>query len=174
MVKKVLDHEFNVSAIGVNSAFLSALICSGITVEKFTFHNFLIAKKSNKEKQIFKILKQKETIVCYESVHKMKDTLMILKKLAPQRNFCLGREISKKYETFYRGNLESLDLSTFRFQGEFVLVIAGNTDKNLINLQDFLNKIKTIDLKNKQIMQLGKIFFGLKHKDLYKIIHNKK
>lgn len=156
LVVEVVKAGFNVTSVGISSPLIAALICSTIPCHKFVFQNFLLPSRQQKAKQIANLLSSSETIVCYESVHKLADTLKNMQQVAPQRRFCLAREISKRHETFYRGVLGDLNLKTIVFKGEFVLVIEGQNALLSPNLQHFVDKMKKLDLTNKQIVSVGK------------------
>lgn len=172
LVVAVINEGFNVTSVGINSPLLAALICSGIPCHKFLFHNFLLPSRLQKVKQITQLLTTTETIVCYESVHKLKTTLKIMQTIAPQRRFCLAREMSKQHETFYRGILEELDFNQITFKGEFTLVIAGADAKIDMLTKIFVDKIRALDLTKQQILQIGKQL-GYSRKELYKVLNCK-
>jgi len=142
-----------------------------LPTNKFVFGGFVLPSKTRREENLQKFLLIPETIVFYESVHRLKETLLILKNVAPKRKFCLAREISKMHETFYRGLLQDIDLKAITYRGEFVFVIEGNPIlAKTITAETFFHKIKDLNLTNKQILFLGKIFFRLKKHDLFKFL----
>ena len=137
-MKEAIENDIDVVTVPGASAGISALIASGLTTYKFLFVGFLNSKKAKREKELEKLLKTEETLVMYESPHRIEETLKILSKLIPTRRMVLAREISKKFETYYRGTpLEIMEvLDTIK--GEIVLVIEGNerkeVDESLNNL----------------------------------------
>lgn len=166
LVVDVVKAGFNVTSIGVSSPLLAALICSAIPCHKFIFTNFLLPSRRQKSAQIKELLTNSETIVCYESVHKIEDTLRIMKEVAPDRQFCLAREISKQHETFYRGLFKNLSFKDVVFKGEFTLVVAGLKKTVMTGTDLFIDKMRRLRLNNRQIVAVGKEL-GFSKKNLY-------
>ena len=93
----------NISVIGLpgSTAFVPALISSGISPSKFLFYGFLNSK-SNKQKQELESLKNYPyTMIMYESPHRIDKTLNNMLEILGNRKICLAREISKLYEEIY-------------------------------------------------------------------------
>lgn len=112
------------------SALISALNVSGFPADKFIFFGFPpIKRKRNKFFQ--EVVRIKQTIVFYESVHRINKTLKELKGiLDSERKIVVCRELTKKFETIYRGNIEKIieqinSLPKQEFKGEFVIVIEN-------------------------------------------------
>ncbi|MBU8697876.1 16S rRNA (cytidine(1402)-2'-O)-methyltransferase [Bacillus pumilus] len=112
---------------GANAA-LTALIASGITPQPFFFYGFLDRQKKEKKKQLEALKKRQETIIFYEAPHRLKETLTLMKEMWGNRNIAITRELTKKFEEFIRGDLESvLTWATEnQIRGEFCLVVQGN------------------------------------------------
>ncbi|MEH7805502.1 MULTISPECIES: 16S rRNA (cytidine(1402)-2'-O)-methyltransferase [Bacillus] len=112
---------------GANAA-LTALIASGITPQPFFFYGFLDRQKKEKKKQLEALKKRQETIIFYEAPHRLKETLTLMKEVWGNRNIAITRELTKKFEEFIRGDLESVLIWAVENQirGEFCLVVQGN------------------------------------------------
>ena len=109
------------------SAVIAALSVSGLPTDKFLFLGFLPHKKG-RETLFKRIQENEETIVFYESTHRIIKTLERLGKLLEaDRRVVVSRELTKKFETIYRGNilevLEQIKKDTVK--GEFVVIIQG-------------------------------------------------
>ena len=107
------------------SALTTALSISGFPADRFVFLGFPPIKK--RRKTFFKELSQvKETIVLYESPYRILKTLDQLKEVI-QRDIVLCRELTKKFETIYRGSIEEviIQLEQDKIKGEFVIVIKN-------------------------------------------------
>lgn len=101
------------------SALISALSVSGFLADKFIFLGFPPAKK--KRKKFFQEVAQaKYTVVLYESSHRILKTLQELINLDRQIVVC--RELTKKFETIYRGNIREI-IEQVKPKGEFVIII---------------------------------------------------
>lgn len=113
---------------GANAA-LTALIASGIIPQPFYFHGFLPRKKKELKEALEELNKREETMIFYESPHRLKQVLeQMLQVFQKDRQIVLARELTKRYEEFIRGSLEEVlewaDQHSIR--GEFVLIVEGN------------------------------------------------
>lgn len=112
------------------TAFVPALVASGIPSDKFCFEGFLPQKKGRQTRLKF-LAEEPRTIVLYESPHRVKKTLeQLAEYLGEDRFAATCREISKKFEDIRRGTLKEL-ISYFELnepRGEFVLVVSGKND----------------------------------------------
>lgn len=115
---------------GANAA-VTALIASGLAPQPFTFYGFLSRKKSDLNAELVDLKDKTETIVFYESPHRL---IQFLKELVnvfgEERKVVLAREVTKRYEEFIRGTAkEVLDWADeTQLRGEFVVMVAGNDD----------------------------------------------
>ena len=121
----------NISVIplpGANAA-TTALIASGISPQPFTFYGFLSRKKTDLKRELTELNQHKETLIFYESPHRLKDMLASLIEIfGPERQLVLAREMTKRYEEFIRGTAEEALKWTLEteLRGEFVVIVAGN------------------------------------------------
>ena len=114
------------------SALTTALSVSGFPADKFVFMGFPPAKKG-REKFFKRVVEAEYTVVFYESVHRILKTLGQLNNLLKTQNSLLKtkivvcRELTKKFETTYRGNIEEiisqLNKDKNQLRGEFVVII---------------------------------------------------
>ena len=107
-------------------AVIAALSISGFPTDKFYFAGFPPHK--NKRQKFFKELTaREETIVFYESTHRILKTLSELQTFLPQREIMLARELTKQFETIYRGTAEQIleKIKKGPSKGEFVVVIRS-------------------------------------------------
>lgn len=107
------------------TALASALSISGFPTDKFSFYGFLPIKKGRK-KILEQVIKNKTAVVIYESPYRIIKTLQELKKAGLDRDIVLCRELTKKFETIYRGNVNEVidQLKNNTIKGEFVMVIS--------------------------------------------------
>lgn len=122
-----IKEGFNVVPISGSSAFINALVASGIITQPFLFHGFL----PSTNKQLRRTLKEYQyfsyTMVFYVSIHKLKPTLETMLEIWGERKASLAREITKLHEEFIRGTLKEIIEVTDELKGEFVLVVEGNS-----------------------------------------------
>ncbi|MCF7924128.1 MAG: 16S rRNA (cytidine(1402)-2'-O)-methyltransferase [Candidatus Izimaplasma sp.] len=131
LVKKAIELDFNVVALPGSNALLPALIMSGLKTQPFIFIGFLDSKSKKRKEEIERVKYYSETLVFYESIHRIKTTLEEMFQILGERQFSIAREISKTYEEIIRGQLsEYNDLPDLK--GELVIIVDGYKD-HLIN-----------------------------------------
>lgn len=129
LVKECIANNIVVECLPGATAFVPALVVSGLTNNEFTFVGFLPVKKGRKTK-LESLLTEKKTMIFYESPHKIGKTLKDLaENFGAERKASLSREISKKFEETLRGTLtELMEISEKRnLKGEMVLIVEGAT-----------------------------------------------
>ena len=126
LVQAALENNIRIIPIPGASAFLASLTVSGLPVNRFVFEGFLPIKKGRKSK-IEALSGEKRTIVFYESPYRILKTVQQLLTGWGNRRCVMGREITKKFEEFYRGGLADLlaYLEKKPVKGEIVLIVAG-------------------------------------------------
>lgn len=117
---------------GANAA-LTALIASGIAPQPFFFFGFLDRSKRERKKQLEALKNRQETMIFYESPHRLKETLAAIREVFGNRQIALTRELTKKFEEFIRGSIEEALTWSEREQvrGEFCLVIEGSREETI-------------------------------------------
>lgn len=134
LAKSCAENQITIECLPGATAFVPALVVSGLPNNEFSFIGFLPVKKGRKTK-IDSLVHEKRTLVFYESPHKIGRTLADLAlAFGLERKASLSREISKKFEETLRGTLHELvqrtDARTLK--GEMVLVVEGfNEDKTI-------------------------------------------
>lgn len=149
---------FNVVSIPGATAFVSALIVSGIDTQPFTFYGFLNSKQAKRKKELEKIKYLEPTMIFYEAPHRLTETLTDMLEILGNRKCSISREITKKFEEVYRGNLIDIISQTTDVKGEIVIVIEGN--KN-VNTYSNLSIIEHVNLYIKE---------GYNSKDAIKLV----
>ncbi len=111
---------------GANAA-LTALIASGLPPQPFFFFGFLDRNKRERKKQLDGLKNRQETVIFYESPHRLKETLSAIYEVFGNRRIAVTRELTKKFEEFIRGTVE--EVLTWageeQVRGEFCLVVEG-------------------------------------------------
>lgn len=129
LVNAAFEAGASATVIPGPNAALSALVISGIASDAFTFRGFAPVKGGARSALLEAAIAAKETQILYESCHRIQRTVSDLCALAPARNACIARELTKQYETIYRGPLESLvnllEENSHDTKGEFVIILAG-------------------------------------------------
>lgn len=129
IISAALEHNIKIVPLPGATAFVPALIASGLPTHSFVFEGFLPHKKGRKT-ALEKLITEERTIVLYESPHRLLKTLNELLEYLGDRNIAVAREITKKFEEVLRGKVTSViqELSRRSIKGEFVLVIEGKSD----------------------------------------------
>lgn len=126
-VKFLKENGYNVIALPGPTAFVPALVASGISSEHFTFYGFL----SSKEKKMYdelNMLKDSEyTLVFYEAPHRIMRTLEAMLEVFGDRKISISREISKLHESVFVGKISEA-IKTIDVKGEFVIVVEANNE----------------------------------------------
>ena len=142
IVRGVVEAGYDVISLPGATAFVPALTVSGISPSPFLFYGFLNAK-SEKQKTELKSLKNlKCTLIFYESVHRIRETLENMLEILGNRNIALCRELSKIHEEVVRDKIENLIPMVDSMKGEFVLVVEGNQEVVDYSHLDVLEHVK--------------------------------
>lgn len=134
-VKYVTDKGYNVVGLPGANAFVPALITSGIEPSPFLFYGFLNSKDSKRKQELDNLKFCKYTIIFYEAPHRIEKTMNEILDIFGDREVSLSREISKKFESVYRGNISSLIPTLKDIKGEFVIVVSPYKEDN-VNVSD--------------------------------------
>ncbi len=136
VIKKAIEEGIEVISIPGACALISALICSGIETNEFTFMGFLPLNSKTRKKKLEEIKESKKTLILYEAPHKMKATLNDLKDIIKDREIVLAREITKIHEEYIRGNIKDILDRVENLKGEMILIIEGNKEINEIDYSE--------------------------------------
>ena len=130
LVKAAIEHDIAVSTISGSSAFINALVASGLPTDHFYFYGFLSKKGNEAKRALEEMIDRKETLIFYESPHHIEETVKLMFEVFGERNAVIARELTKINEEYIRGNLSELikiDFSTLK--GEMVVLIEGNKNE---------------------------------------------
>jgi 16S rRNA (cytidine1402-2'-O)-methyltransferase len=129
LVQAAIEAGLDVVPIPGASALLSALVGSGLEADRFTFLGFLPRRGKERTAILDEIASSPHTAVLYEAPGRVADSLRELADRTGDRNAVVARELTKQFEEFRRGTLESLSAyySETPPRGEVVIVIAGAT-----------------------------------------------
>ena len=149
LTKLCLENDIAVSVISGPSAFISALVSSGLETNHFYFHGFLSAKEGEAKSELEELKSKRETLIFYEAPHRIKKTLQILFDVLGNRKVSLHRELTKLNEENIIGNLDELltiDESTLK--GEMVIIVEGNKDNLSLSDDEIIEKVNYFMSKN--------------------------
>ncbi len=143
LVSAAVANDFNVVSLPGATAFVCALINSDISALKFTFFGFLNSKKGKRIQELEELKSKTETLIFYESPHRICETLVDMNSVLGNRKCSISREISKKFEEVYRGTILDVLEELNNVKGEIVIVLEGN---NSVENHDDLTIVQHIDL----------------------------
>lgn len=127
IIRECLRENIEVICLPGPTAFVPALVCSGLPCERFVFEGFLPHKKG-RQTRLKALAEENRTMVFYESPHRLLKTLSQLAEImGEERQASVSREISKVYEETIRGSLAEIvsHFSNNLIKGEFVIIVAG-------------------------------------------------
>ena len=142
IAKGVIDAGYNVVSLPGATAFVPALTMSGLIPQPFLFYGFLNSKSSKRKEELTELKELESTIIFYEAPHRLIETLEDMHKILGNRKISISREISKKFEEVYRGNIIDVIKEVGIPKGEFVVVVDGNHEKvdyNELNIEEHVN-----------------------------------
>lgn len=127
LVQKAIELDMDIVPIPGPSAFLLAVVASGLPCDKFVFEGFLPEKTSQRKRHLEKLKLESRTLIFYVSPHDQEDTLSDILEVLGDRQVCLARELTKKHEEFLRLPLMQLlqKVQAQKLRGECVLVVQG-------------------------------------------------
>ena len=118
LITLAIRHHIPVVPIPGASAFLSALVASGLPTDSFRFNGFLPAKRGQRREVIESIRESERTQVFYEAPHRVTEALEdIVEILGGQRHVVIAREVTKMHEEFLRGHAAEV-LETLKARGD--------------------------------------------------------
>jgi len=156
------------------SSVLAALSVSGLPTDRFVFEGFLPSKKTARQKRLRELEKETRTLILFETPHRITVALADLAEvLGEDREIFMARELTKTHEEVKRSSvgqvLEAASSGALQERGEFVLVLAGNGNKQSA-VDDQALKIFDLlleELPLKTSASLAAKITGLKRKDFY-------
>lgn len=130
VVRAALEHDIEIIPLPGPSALIPALTASGLPTDRFLFEGFLSHKSGARKRRLEQLRTFGHTIVFYESPHRVRQTLTAMQQVFGDRQACLAREVSKKFEQFVRGPISAILARLGETtKGEIVLVVAGYNQK---------------------------------------------
>ncbi len=127
IVREAIAQNIEVVCLPGATAFVPALLQSGLPCSSFYFYGFLPHKKG-KEALLKRVAQMEETVIFYESPHRLLKSLeKMVEIIGPDRKIAVSKELTKIYDFTFRGTVaEALEFfSQQEVKGEFVMVIAG-------------------------------------------------
>lgn len=130
LVRECVQHGIEVQTLPGATAFVPALVSSGLPCDKFCFEGFLPQKKG-RQTRMERLKEEERSMILYESPRRLAKTLrQLMEIVGEERRVCVSREISKLHEEHVRGTLKEVTEHFERVEplGEIVIILEGRTD----------------------------------------------
>ena len=180
LINLALKNNIKIIPVPGVSALITALVVSGLPVDKFVFEGFL-PRKIKERKRCFKGIENEErTIIFYETPHRLKRALKDMLEIWGDRKVVIARELTKMYEEIIRGKLSQVltEISTKEIKGEITLIVQGGNKKKENDsidflkdeciMQEYLKKLKNQGYSNKDIIKIAQEKINIPKNLIYK------
>lgn len=174
VIREAINEGFNVVSIPGANALLSGLVVSGIAPHPFTFIGFLDHKEGRRKKQLIELMDNKETLVFYESPHRISKTITNMYEVFGERNVVIARELTKKFEEILRGTTSSLK-DIVDLKGEMVIIVEGKAEtlyNPTISILDEVNLLIEEGMSSKDAIKDVAKKRGISKNEVYQEYHN--
>ena len=180
LIRSAREENIKVTPIPGCTALIAGLSASGISSDKFTFLGFLPRTKIKRRKNLRQLVHKQETLIFFESVHRIESTIIDMKELfGTERKAVLCKEITKIHESFIGNNF--LDITDYikehqeKLKGEFTIIVEGNRELS-IDLQkiDKILDILQSQISSKDAIKICSIITGYKKSTIYKRLLERK
>ncbi len=151
LLREALKEGIKVVPIPGVSAVTAALMVSGFDVQSFTFAGFPPKGEKRLKEFVEKIMKIPHTVVFYERADRVKSLIEIISEKDRKREIVMGREMTKIFEEFLRGNAEDLlgEIKERELKGEITIVMEGRKEKETQSKRMLKDILKILYVKYK-------------------------
>lgn len=176
LVKKTIEEGYEVIGLPGANAATTALIISGLNPYPYLFYGFLKGNNKKKIENLKNLQKIKYSIIFYESVHHIQETLNLIYSVFGNRRVAICRELTKMYEECVRDELENIinNFNVITLKGEFVIVVEGNNndvDYSDLNLIDHVNLYISDGFEKMEAIKKTSKDLNLSKSEVYKKYH---
>jgi 16S rRNA (cytidine1402-2'-O)-methyltransferase len=129
LIRECIRNGIEVEVLPGPTAFVPALVASGLPCDRFCFEGFLPQKKG-RQKKLEELREETRTMIFYESPYRVKKSLEQFSVIfGIDRPACLARELTKIHEEYIRGTLEEIrkSISDREIKGECILIVGGRS-----------------------------------------------
>ncbi|MEE0451539.1 16S rRNA (cytidine(1402)-2'-O)-methyltransferase [Peptacetobacter sp.] len=164
IIAEAIENNIEIEVLPGATAFVTALVGSGMDTHKFVFEGFLDRDKKLRRKRLEEIKNEKRTIIFYESPHRLKETLKDMLKYLGNRKIAVNRELTKKYQEIIREDIETVIeiFNNREVKGEFVLIVEGFSGE--------VEEVGKYDELNEREYVIKLMEEGINKKDAIKIV----
>lgn len=178
LVQQAVEHDIHAVPIPGANAALSALMVSGLDSSRFYFVGFLPKVKKNITSSLEQLKSREETLILYESPHRITKTLQMMLEAWGDRSISLARELTKKYEEILRGSISEC-IEWFKQnppKGEFCMVVAGASEQaeeqdvlwwSMLSIEEHMSAYEQRGLGRKEAMKKVAVDRNVPKKEIY-------
>ncbi len=181
IVQKCIEKGYSFEVLPGATAITTALVYSGLDTTKFLFRGFISRENKERKKLFDEVRNAKETLIFYESPHRLLNTLSVLQNELGNRRISVCRELTKLHEDIVRGTIEEV-INIFKekgVKGEFVLVVEGKTQSEIdkenkekwenLSVEEHLIAIINEGISKKEAIKRVAKERGMQKNEVYKI-----
>ena len=125
IISKAIKEDIEVTVLPGPTAYITAVVGSGMPINRTLFYGFLEHKKSAKLKELKALVDNKETLIFYESPKRLDETIKLMAEVFGNRKVVIARELTKKYEEYIRSTLDELSKQELNLKGEITIILEG-------------------------------------------------
>lgn len=144
VVDYAIENNINVISLPGPNALLPAINMSGLSNQRFLFYGFLNSKKTQAKKELINLKEVKQTMIFYESMYRLADTLNLMLEVFGNRKIAIVREISKLHEEIIRDHIKNIIENIENVKGEIVIVVDGYKESKKEIINDYNNLINEL------------------------------
>lgn len=177
LVSLVSNEGFNVVPISGPSAFLNALVASGLIAQPFLFVGFLPQSHTDRVKKFKEYKNYPMTLIFYEAPHRIEKFLEDALAIMGDRKISLARELTKKHEEFLRGTISEVLEVIVECKGEMVIVMEGNhedpsKDIDMSTLVEMVNESIAQGMSTRDAIKDVASKTGIQKNRIYEAVNN--
>lgn len=179
VVNDVTAEGFNVIPVSGCSAFLNALVASGLVAQPFLFIGFLPSGAGDRVRRLQEYRTYPMTMVFYEAPHRIAKMLQDLLDVFGDRRCTIARELTKVHEEFLRGTVSELLEAAPSLKGEMVVVVDGNHDDgkkdiDMSALMQMVNEAMACGMSRSEAVRDTARRTGISKNRIYELVHQEK
>jgi 16S rRNA (cytidine1402-2'-O)-methyltransferase len=125
LITSAIQHNIPIVPVPGPSAFLTALVASGLPTDQFIFLGYLPRRKNDRRKLLQSLVHETKTITAFEAPHRLLKSLTDILELLGDRNIAVCRELTKVHEEIFRGSITNAIEHFKQPRGEFTLILHG-------------------------------------------------
>lgn len=175
LIRKCVDENLPFTAIPGPCAVVQALSCSGFPLQRFQFFGFLPKKEGELKRELQGIFAYPGTTACYESPHRLIETLEMIRQIQPECDLVIARELTKKFEEIVRGKASFLIeyWNSKVLKGEIVLLISPSPanrieDWSVLTPEEHVDRVShDYSISRKEAIKLVAELRGVPKREVY-------